>query len=40
MVPIAAKLDAKMKKWQPQTAKEAERRVTEIIELADIRERR
>ena len=24
-----------MKKWQPQTAKEVERRVAELIELAD-----
>ena len=24
-----------MKKWRPQTAKEVERRITEIIELAD-----
>lgn len=40
MVPIAAKLDARMKKWRPHTTKEVERRVAEIIELADIRERR
>ncbi|MGD0059880.1 MAG: hypothetical protein ABSD58_10725 [Verrucomicrobiia bacterium] len=35
MTAIAAKLDARMKKWRPQTAKEVERRVAEIIELAD-----
>ena len=32
---IAQKLDDKLKQWQPQTAKEVERRVAEIIELAD-----
>ena len=40
MTAIAAKLDARMKKWRPQTAKEVERRVAEIIELADVGERR
>ncbi len=35
MTAIAQKLDDKLKQWQPQTAKEVERRVAEIIELAD-----
>jgi hypothetical protein len=35
MTAIAQKLDDKLKQWQPQTAKEVELRVAEIIELAD-----
>jgi hypothetical protein len=35
MTAIAAKLDARLKRWKPQTAKEVERRVAELIELAD-----
>ena len=35
MTAIVAKLDARLKQWQPQTAKEVERRVAELIELAD-----
>ena len=35
MTAIAKKLDAKMNRWAPETAKKVERLVTEIIELAD-----
>ncbi len=35
MTAIAKKLDAKLHEWQPTTAREVERRVAEIIELAD-----
>lgn len=35
MTAIAQKLDDKLRQWQPQTAKEVEIRVAEIIELAD-----
>jgi hypothetical protein len=35
MTAIAKKLDEKLQQWQPTTAREVERRVEEIIELAD-----
>ena len=35
MTAIAHKLDAKLKQWQPATARAVEQRVEEIIELAD-----
>jgi hypothetical protein len=35
MTAIAKKLDARMNRWAPETAKKVERLVTEIIELAD-----
>lgn len=35
MTAIANKLDQKLQQWQPTTAREVERRVEEIIELAD-----
>lgn len=35
MTAIAHKLDQKLEQWQPTTAREVERRVEEIIELAD-----
>lgn len=35
MTAIAQKLDRKLKQWQPRTAREVEKRVEEIIELAD-----
>ena len=35
MTAIAKKLDARMNRWAPETAKKVERLVAEIIELAD-----
>jgi hypothetical protein len=35
MTAIAKKLDARLSRWAPETAKEVERLVAEIIELAD-----
>jgi hypothetical protein len=35
MTAIAKKLDAKMTRWTPETAKTVEKLVMEIIELAD-----
>jgi hypothetical protein len=35
MTAIAKKLDEKLRQWQPTTAHEVERRVEELIELAD-----
>ena len=35
MSPLAEKLDKKLRQWQPNTAREVERRVEEIIESAD-----
>ena len=35
MTAIAKKLDAKMSRWKPETAKKVEKLVAEIIELAD-----
>ncbi len=35
MTAIAQKLDAKMKQWQPTTAKQVERLVDEISQAAD-----
>jgi hypothetical protein len=35
MTGIAKKLDAKMNRWNPATAKKVEKLVAEIIELAD-----
>jgi hypothetical protein len=35
MTGIAKKLDAKMNRWNPATAKNVEKLVAEIIELAD-----
>ncbi len=35
MTAIAKKLDAKMSRWTPETAKKVEKLVAEIIELAD-----
>jgi hypothetical protein len=35
MTAIAQKLDAKMKQWQPTTAKQVENLVDEIIQAAD-----
>jgi hypothetical protein len=35
MTAIAKKLDARLNRWAPETAKEVERLVAEIIELAD-----
>jgi hypothetical protein len=35
MTAIAKKLDAKMNRWKPETAKKVEKLVAEIIELAD-----
>ncbi len=32
---IAKKLDEKLKSWRPATAREVERRVEELIQLAD-----
>ena len=35
MSPLAEKLDKKLRQWQPNTAREVEQRVEEIIESAD-----
>jgi hypothetical protein len=35
MTAIAKKLDARMNRWAPETAKKVEQPVAEIIELAD-----
>jgi hypothetical protein len=35
MTAIAQKLDRKLKKWRPETAREVSRRIAEIIESAD-----
>ena len=35
MTAIAERLDKKLKKWRPQTAREVRKRVAEIIQLAD-----
>ena len=35
MTGIARKLDARLNRWSPETAKKVENLVTEIIELAD-----
>jgi hypothetical protein len=35
MTAIAQKLDRKLKQWQPEKARAVEKRVAEIIELAD-----
>jgi hypothetical protein len=35
MTAIAKKLDSRLSRWAPETAKEVERLVAEIIELAD-----
>lgn len=35
MIAIAKKLDAKLNRWAPETAKKVEKLVAEIIELAD-----
>lgn len=35
MTGIARKLDARLNRWSPETAKKVETLVTEIIELAD-----
>ena len=35
MTAIAQQLDRKLKRWQPQTAKQVKTLVAEIIELAD-----
>ena len=35
MTAIAERLDRKLKKWRPVTAREVRKRVTEIIHLAD-----
>ena len=35
MTAIAKKLDARLSRWTPETAKKVERLVAEIIELAD-----
>jgi hypothetical protein len=35
MTAIAERLDRKLKKWRPTTAREVRKRVTEIIQLAD-----
>ena len=32
---LAEKLDARLRKWKPETAAEARERITEVIELAD-----
>ena len=32
---LAAKLDARLREWKPETAAEARKRITEVIELAD-----
>lgn len=35
MTAIAERLDKKLKKWRPHTAREVRKRVSEIIRLAD-----
>ena len=35
MTALAARLDKKLKKWRPQTAREVRHRVAEIIKVAD-----
>ena len=32
---LAEKLDARLREWKPETAAEARKRITEVIELAD-----
>ena len=32
---VAEKLDARLRKWKPETAAEARERIAEVIELAD-----
>ena len=32
---LAEKLDARLRKWKPETAAEARERIAEVIELAD-----
>ena len=32
---LAAKLDARLREWKPETAAEARERIAEVIELAD-----
>jgi len=33
---LAKQLDAKLRKWQPETADQVRQRIAEIIELADL----